>query len=481
MLTEPISKFEIPTIFVIFGVTGDLVKKKILKALYHLYRKKRLPEKFRVYGFSRRTLDDEKLKIYLREIMRENAFKDEDKYEDFLSAFYYIQGDFNERSAYDDLAHTLGMVDGNWHICSNKLFYLAVPPVSYKQIITNLHASGLTKPCSPSEGWTRVILEKPFGTDLTTARDLDTLLGTLFREEQIYRVDHYLGKETVKNILVFRFSNSFLTPAWNRNYIEKIHIRLLEQVDIAGRGRFYDKVGALRDVGQNHMLQLASLFIMDQPSKFVPEDIKNKRSEALASLTIMDDAEVVNKTVRGQYEGYLREEGVDAHSQTETYFSIEASSTLSQFEGVPIILESGKAQECEMIEVIVTFKETPWCLYDIEGEQNNTLHYHIKPEEKISMKFFAKKPGYTLEIAEHELGFDYKKAYDKELFIDDYESLLFDIIKGDQTLFVSTEEIMSEWRFIEPIIKVWSTKKLPPLIPYHKGKNVKNGTMKEHH
>ncbi len=466
------SKFELPTIFVIFGVTGDLVKKKILKALYHLYRKKRLPERFRVYGFSRRDFDDAMLRSYLREIMVDQKYKEIEKFDEFLASFYYVKGDFNAKSAYDDLAKTLGRIDGEWRICSNKLFYLAVPPTSYSDIVTNLHSSGLTEPCSPEEGWTRVILEKPFGTDLTTALELDKQLGTLFKEEQIYRVDHYLGKETVKNILVFRFSNSFLTPSWNKNYIEKIEVRLLEHLDVQGRGDFYDKVGALRDVGQNHMLQLLGLFIMAHPYKFIPEDIKNKRSEALASLHIMDASEVGKQTFRGQYNGYLQEKGVHPNSQTETYFRIVARSDLPDFDGVPLILESGKALEHELIEVIVTFKETPLSLYGIEGEQKNTLHYHIRPDEKITMKFFAKKPGFSNETAEHELGFDYNEAYSKELFVDDYESLLFDIIRGDQTLFVSTQEILSEWQFIEPIIKTWRDQNTPELFEYEKGKNI---------
>jgi len=470
-ISQP-SKFELPTIFVIFGVTGDLVKKKILKALYHLYRKKRLPQRFRIYGFSRRDYDDGKLRSYLREIMQTNSYKEPEYFDEFLQAFSYVKGDFNIKVAYDDLAKTLGRVDGEWSICSNKLFYLAVPPTSYSDIVTNLHESGLTKPCGPEEGWTRVILEKPFGTDLATALGLDRQLGDLFKEEQIYRVDHYLGKETVKNILVFRFSNSFLTPSWNKNYIEKIEVRLLEHLDVQSRGEFYDKVGALRDVGQNHMLQLLGLFIMDHPYKFIPEDIRNKRSEALASLHVMSESDVAKRTYRGQYKGYLQEKGVDPKSQTETYFRIEARSDLPDFDGVPLILESGKAQECEMIEVIVTFKETPLCLYDVEGEQKNTLHYHIRPDEKITMKFFAKKPGFSNETAEHELGFDYNKAYSKELFVDDYESLLFDIIRGDQTLFVSTQEIMSEWKFIEPIVKTWKEQNKPALFEYEKGKKI---------
>jgi len=469
--TQP-SKFELPTIIVIFGITGDLVKKKILKALYHLYRKKRLPSKFRVYGFSRRDYNNDKLLAYLKDIMVSENFKEPEKYDSFLNAFSYVRGDFFEKEAYGRLAKLLGQIDGQWSICSNKLYYLAVPPKSYSDIITNLHQTGLTKPCSPEEGWTRVILEKPFGTDLQTALALDKQLGSLFKEEQIYRVDHYLAKETVKNILVFRFSNSFLSPAWNNKYIEKITVRLFEKLDVQGRGNFFDKVGSLRDVGQNHMLQLLGLFLMETPEKFGPEEIKKKRSEALSSLAIMTDEEVGKKTKRGQYQGYLSEKGVASDSQTETYFQIEANSKLPDFKGVPLILESGKAMGQELIEVVVTFKETPMCLYEVEGEQKNTLHYHLRPDEKISMKFLAKKPGFTNDIVEHELGFNYKEAYHKEAFIDDYESLLYDIIRGDQTLFVSTKEIFSQWRFIEPIIKVWNANKKPKLMLYEKGAKV---------
>ena len=217
-------KFTLPTIFVIFGVTGDLVKKKILKALYHLYIKKYFPQKFRIYGFSRREMSHEDLRNYLLDIMKQGKFPNSNKYVEFLTAFFYVKGDFYDGEAYKNLATMLGQVDGEWTVCSNKLFYLAVPPSAYSDIISNLHSTGLTIPCSPQEGWTRVILEKPFGTDLTTAKNLDIQLGSLFKEEQIYRVDHYLAKETVRNILAFRFSNTFLTPAWNNNFIEKIKI-----------------------------------------------------------------------------------------------------------------------------------------------------------------------------------------------------------------------------------------------------------------
>ncbi len=469
---EKPSKFTLPTIFIIFGITGDLVKKKILKALYHLYIKKYFPSKFRVYGFSRRDYSNENLRSYLLEIMNQARLPNPKQYEEFLSAFFYVQGDFYDSQAYKNLASMLGQVDGEWTVCSNKLFYLAVPPAAYADIIANLHSSGLTIPCSPEEGWTRVILEKPFGTDLLTAKNLDIQLGSLFKEEQIYRVDHYLAKETVRNILAFRFSNSFLAPAWNNNYIEKIELKLFEKGNVATRGDFYDKVGALRDVGQNHLLQLLGLFIMDQPREYSPEEIKKNRAEALESIEIMDADGVALNTVRGQYEGYLKEEGVDKNSEAETYFKIKAFSKKPNFQGVPLYIESGKAMSKSLTEVVVTFKHPASPLYNLTDAPKNVLHYQLSPEEKISMRFLAKKPGFDYNLEEHELGFNYREAYDTTAFVDDYEALLYDIIKGDQTLFVSTEEIIMQWKFIEHIVNNWEKGK-PSL--FHYPKNIYDG------
>lgn len=459
------SKFTLPTIFVIFGITGDLVQKKILRALYHLYIKKVLPKKFRVYGFSRRKYNDQELRSYLREIMRKKKFPEPAQYDIFLESFYYIQGDFHEKEAYGTLAQTLGHADGMWKVCTNKLFYLAVPPVSYMQIINNLHDNGLTIPCSPEEGWTRVIVEKPFGTDLDTAIELDMTLGRLFKEEQIYRVDHYLAKETVRNILAFRFSNSFLTPAWNKHWIEKIEVKLFEKDTVSERGNFYDKVGTLRDVGQNHMLQLLALFIMDQPESFHPEEIKAKRSRALESIQTPSPAAIRTQTKRAQYIGYREERGVDPQSNTETYFRIQASTTIEQFAGVPLIIESGKAMDQDLTEVVVTFKHIGTEFYDETKTPQNILHYYLRPDERISMRFLAKKPGFTYELEEHSLGFNYREAYEQSAFVDDYEALMYDIIKGDQTLFVSTKEILSQWQFIEPIVNVWEKGK--PSLQYY--------------
>src|SRR3989344_1196118 len=447
-------KFILPTIFVLFGITGDLVQKKILRALYHLYLKNHLPQKFLIYGFARRAFTDEKIRTYLKNILIKQGL-DMQNSDKFLAAFHYVQGDFADLSAYTKLASILVRADGSWRVCSNKLFYLSVPPAAYKQIVNNLHASGLTIPRSPQEGWTRVILEKPFGTDLATAKQLDIQLGSLFKEEQIYRVDHYLAKETVRNILAFRFSNVFLEPAWNNKFIEKIEIKLLEKTGVSERGDFYDKVGALRDVGQNHLLQLLALFIMDEPMRFTPEATKKERADALSSLKIMSSDEVKKYTVRGQYLGYRSEKGVDPKSNTETHFKMKISSDKHDFRGVPLYIESGKCMEHDLIEVVITFKPSTSPFINVKRAPQNVLHYQLRPEEKIKMCFLAKKPGFEYIVKEHELGFDYHQAYDHKDFVDDCEALLFDIIKGDQTLFVSTQEIITQWEFIEPIIDTW--------------------------
>ncbi|MCH7552250.1 glucose-6-phosphate dehydrogenase (NADP(+)), partial [Patescibacteria group bacterium] len=316
------SQNTLPTIFVILGATGDLMRQKLIPALFHLYKQGSLPNLFLVVGFAKDNLDKEEFQKMVREMTQTKVQATKEEIESFSKFFVYEQGTFEKKEGYKKLAEFLGYKDEAWKVCANKLFYLAVPPQYYKTIFKNLHATKLTEPCSPEEGWTRVIVEKPFGKDLKTAQELDRLLGKLFHEEQIYRVDHYLGKETVQNILAFRFSNSFLEPAWNKDWIESITIRLLYPEDIEGRGAFYDGIGALRDVGQSHMLQLLALFLMENPVTFEGDAVRKARAEVLRSLVTLGEKEMITQTVRGQYEGYTKESNVAKDSQTETYFRI---------------------------------------------------------------------------------------------------------------------------------------------------------------
>lgn len=452
----------LPTIFVIFGATGDLMRRKLAPGLFHLYQKGHLPKLFQVVGFAKDELSSEQFRAQVGEIVKAKApGAAAEEIEKFARFFVYQQGLFEEKQGYQRLAEFLGRKDGEWRVCANKLFYIAASPQFYEMLFRQLADSGLTEPCSPEEGWTRVIVEKPFGKDLQTAQKLDQLLGKLFREEQIYRIDHYLGKETVQNILAFRFSNSFLEPAWDSRAIERIHIALLETEGIEERGGFYDGIGALRDVGQNHILQLLALFCMENPGTFGADEVRKKRSEILRSLNIWKRGDVEKMTVRGQYEGYRREKGVEANSQTETYFRIETYLENRRWKGVPITLESGKGMDENRVEVAVTFRHPSPCLCPEGKHYQNVLRYRIQPREGIRISFLVKRPGAEMILEEKDFLFDYKAAFGVEEVADAYERLLLSVIRGDQTLFVSTEEITAEWEFVDPILQAWQENKVP--------------------
>lgn len=466
------AKETLPTVFVILGATGDLMRRKLVPALFHLYEEGNLPSLFQVVGLSRDNLDAEGFRRLVGEMVSARAEVSQEKISRFSRFFTYQQGVFEEKEGYRKLAEFLGMRDEEWKVCSNKLFYLAVPPQHYKTIFENLHSSGLTKPCSPEEGWTRVIVEKPFGKNLKTAQELDRLLGRLFREEQIYRMDHYLGKETVRNILAFRFSNSFLEPAWNKEWIESVSIRLLEQGGVGDRGVFYDGIGALRDVGQNHMLQLLALFLMENPQSFEGDEVRRARAQVFRSLEVPKGSELRSAAVRGQYEGYLREKNVAPDSRTETYFRVTASLRHPRWKGVPVVLESGKAMGKDLVEVQIVFRHPGFCLCpDKEKHLKNVLHYTIEPDEGVRMRFWVKKPGLRMQVEGKDFVFDYKEAFEGEEFQEAYQRLLLNVIEGDQTLFVSTEEIMASWKFIDSIVRGWAKHEVP-LVPYQKGARV---------
>ena len=480
------SQNTLPTIFIILGATGDLMRQKLIPALFHLYKEGNLPKLFLVVGFSQDNLDSKRFQQMVREMTQAKVQAAPEEIDSFSKFFVYEQGTFEKKDGYKKLAEFLGMRDNEWRVCSNKLFYLAVPPQHYKTIFKNLHVTGLTKPCpprlarssgeagSPEEGWTRVIVEKPFGKDLKTAQELDRMLGTLFKEDQIYRMDHYLGKETVQNILAFRFSNSFLDPAWNKKWIESISIRLLEQDGIEDRGAFYDGIGALRDVGQNHLLQLLALFLMEPPVSFEGDAVRKVRAEVFYALNIPKGKNILSNAVRGQYEGYLEEPNVKANSKTETYFRIITSLNNKRWKGVPLILESGKGLKKDLVEVQVIFRHPIPCLCPEANNlkhYKNVLYYTIQPDEGVRLKFWVKKPGTKMQIEEKDFVFDYKQAFEGEKFQDAYEKLLLNIIQGDQTLFVSTEEIMAGWKFVDSILRGWE-KTNAPLVVYPKGASV---------
>lgn len=455
----------IPTVLVIFGATGDLMTKKIIPALFHLSLKNKLPKLFQIIGFSRRNLSNETFRGHILEILKKYYDREveEKDAQNFINLFDYHRGDFNQRSDYHGLAKVLGQIDGEWKACSNKLFYLAVPPQNYKTIFKNLASSGLTIPCGPDEGWTRVLVEKPFGHDAYTAEDLDLLLAKLFKEEQIYRIDHYLAKEMLQNILSFRFSNNLLEQNWNNKFIEKIEIKLLEKIGVERRGTFYDGLGALRDVGQNHLLQMLALVTMDQPASFAADAIRSKRAQILRTLRKPDLDEIKNHSFRAQYKGYKDIKGVHKDSKTETYFKVRAFLDSPRWQGVPIILESGKKFKDQIKEIKITFKHTTPCLCPpgIPEHYKNKIIFQLEPQEKIKIYFLAKKPGLEMQVENREFDFTYRNRSEKIQYVEEYEKLLLDCIEGNQLLFLSTKEVAAMWSYIDPYIKAWDKDEVP--------------------
>lgn len=440
----------IPTVLVIFGATGDLIQKKIAPALFHLYHKKRLPELFRVIGVAKGEADQQHFRNFIATIVR----KQKKNVVAFTKLWMFHQGRFENRADYKTLERTLHETDQRWGVCSNKLFYIAASPKFYETILKNLVASGLTAPCAPEEGWSRVIVEKPFGKDLETAQRLEQLITRLFKETQIYRIDHYLAKEMVQNILAFRFANNIFEQGWSNQLIEKIEIRLWETRGVEKRGIFYDSIGALRDVGQNHLLQLLALVTMDAPIDGV-DAIRSARTAILKKLRVPSLQEIRRGTYRAQYRDYRKIIGVANRSMTETYFKTTAFLDTPRWRGVPIILEGGKRLANRQKEVVITFRD-----------RQNKIVISLEPYEKIVMEFWSKKPGLDFETEKRELTFVLRKQKAKKQYTEEYEKLLLDCIAGDQTLFVTSGEIAAMWKYTDPIVRAWKRNAVP--LQYYK-------------
>jgi glucose-6-phosphate 1-dehydrogenase len=451
-----------PSILVVFGPTGDLMARKVVPSLFYLRGKGQLPKKLRVVGFGRREWGDAELREHVRGILAERAATaDPADIEEFLELFEYQRGQFNDVETYRDLARHVGGIQEEWGVCANKLFYLAVPPENYELIFRNLAGSGLTIECSDATGWTRVLVEKPFGDDRDTARALDSLLGSLFREEQIYRIDHYLAKEMLQGILNFRFTNNLFENEWNRSAIESIDITLLESVDANKRGAFYDKVGALRDVGQNHLLQMLALVTMDRPHSNSAADIRDARAALIESLRPLTPAEVASATFRAQYSGFREAVGVKADSGTETYFQLRTQLDGPRWAGVRVAMESGKSMGEACKRIVVTFRQPEDCLCPEDARYTNRIVFTLEPADQIEIVFFAKKPGFDEEIEERRFSFFLYEKTEKAQYVEEYAKLMHDAFVGDQTLFVSTREIDAGWAFIDPVCDAWAAGTVP--------------------
>ena len=484
MQKSPNLKPTVPTTIVIFGVSGDLSRRKLIPALLDLYVKECLPSEFQIVGFSRREWDDRTFKTFLRSVIAAKLHRHPKAVvEKFLKRFSYQYGHLNDLASYRQLAEKLSAIDEAHYVCSNKLFYLAVPPDLYGVIFDRLKQSGLSIPCigenvgSPrfvesgrrvEAGWTRILVEKPFGRDIATAQKLDQKLGQLFEERQIFRIDHYLAKETIQNILMFRFSNALFEPIWNSRYVEKVEIKLHETLGVEGRGDFYQDIGAVRDVGQNHLLQMLAAVAMEEPGRSDSNIIRTQRVKALQALRPITATNISRYAIRGQYRGFKREPDIPNGSTTETFFRLETYVDNPRWKGVPFYLESGKKMQEEKTEIAVYFRKTVCSLCPPGVDQSNlqnVLTFRVQPDEGIKIVFWAKKPGLTLDLEPTTLAFNYHEGLTEKRIPDAYEQVLYDCIQGDQMRFVSTEEVKASWNFITPIVRNWKKTKLHQYTP----------------
>ncbi len=455
-----------PTVLTVFGATGDLMQRKIVPSLAYLRVKGRLPEQFRVIGFSRRDWSDDDLRAHVRGILEGYeglAPAEGEEREQFLQMFSYQRGTFDDSLAYQALAFDLTVIQEEWGVCPNRLFYLAVPPENYQVIFERLAASGIASGCDEDTGFTRVLVEKPFGRDATTAKELDHLLASLFEEEQVYRIDHYLAKEMLQGILSFRFSNTLFEPSWDASFIDRIDITLLESIGVEKRGAFYDGVGALRDVGQNHLLQMLALIAMEQPADLTAASVRAERARFLEKLRAPSDDDIASRSFRAQYEGFRDIPGVRPDSETETYFRVLYTLHGGRWGGVPVTMESGKRMGPALKQIAVTFRAPDACLCDTTepSAHENRVTFQLEPEETIKIQFWAKKPGFDHQLESREFTFFLYEKEEKVQYVEEYAKLLLDAIAGDQTLFVATDEIDAMWRFTDPFTRVWASGAVP--------------------
>ncbi|MGH2454938.1 MAG: glucose-6-phosphate dehydrogenase [Candidatus Limnocylindria bacterium] len=463
-----------PCTMVICGATGDLAERKLAPALYNLLLGGFLPPEFTVVGMARRDMGDEQFRDHLRagiDRFSRNRPVKESIWESFGRGVTYHQANFDDPAAWAELGSLLDRIDRDRGTSGNRLFYLAVPPSLYPEIVTQLGAAGLAasgpEQRAGARGWARVIVEKPFGYDLETASTLNRQLREVFDEEQIFRIDHYLGKETVQNLAVFRFGNGLFEPIWNRRYIDSVQITVAETVGVEGRGEFYDQTGALRDIVQNHALQLLAMFAMEPPVEFHAEDLRDEKLKVLRGVKPMSREAVASNTVRGQYvSGWVEGEKVPSYrdepevrpdSETETYVAVRLDIESWRWAGVPFYLRTGKALCTRVTEVAVQFKSPPLALFERAGApqiEPNILAIRIQPDEGILLRFGAKVPGQGMQIRSVNMDFRYGSSFAVDS-PDAYETLLLDAMVGDASLFTRGDEVERAWEILDPVLDAW--------------------------
>ncbi|MDE3108791.1 MAG: glucose-6-phosphate dehydrogenase, partial [Acidobacteriota bacterium] len=464
---------------VMFGASGDLAKRKLLPALYDLAVHSCLAPRFRLLGFARTEMSDDEFGRQAAEFLpgKTPSGGADSAHRDFLQQLHYFHGEYNDPGTYQRLAKRLDELDREAELGGNRLFYLATPPSVYPRIVEQLGRAGLAKPKN-ERSWVRIVVEKPFGHDRASAQALNEQLLSVFDESQIFRIDHYLGKETVQNLLVFRFGNGIFEPLWSRNYVDSVQITAAESLGVERRAAFYESAGALRDMVQSHVLQLTALIAMESPANFDATAVRNEKIKVLQSIRPLDGDSVRRDVVRGQYgpgcvndepvPGYRQEPGVNPNSATETFAALKLFIDNWRWSGVPFYLRTGKRLARPSAEIAVMFKRAPHLVFRGEAVEPNSLVLNIQPQEGISLSFGANAPGSKLHIAPVTMDFRYRRAFgagSREA----YATLINDCIRGDATLFDRADSVEAAWALVDPIIDAWKNGPAPAFPNYPAG------------
>jgi len=469
-----------PCTIVLFGASGDLAKRKVIPAMYDLAQNNSLGERYAILGFARTPMTDDSFRGTVGEAAKtisEVGPIDPAKWDAFASNLFYCPGDYADQNSYAQLAKHLAEIDAEKKLGGNRLFYLSTPPEVYPDIVEHLGRAGLARPSSP-DSWVRIIIEKPFGRDLASAKELNKIVLNVFEEKQVYRIDHYLGKDTVQNLLVLRFGNGIFEPLWNRNYVDHVQITASETLGVERRGGFYETAGALRDMIQSHVLQLTSLVAVEPPASFDANAVRNEKLKVLQSIRPFNLEMVAQSVVRGQYSpgkfgnqtvaGYRDEPHVSKSSRTETFVSMRVLIDNWRWAGVPFYLRTGKRLAKRTTEIMIQFKRAPHIVFRDKDVQANRLVLNIQPTEGICISFGAKRPGTEMSIGNVAMDFNYIKAFGNGSR-SAYATLLNDCLRGDATLFDRGDSVEAAWSLVEPILDVWSAAKTATVPEYPSG------------